>query len=1450
MSEVAFTIAGAMTLARAGVRIEDRSFGGPQVRLVAAILLAGRDRHWGIEGLADQLWPDEPPDRWRPAVRGLVSRVRRLLADAGIEDEVVTNVAGRYVVDIPGLSVDIEVARSDVSRARAALGSGDVAGADRLAGRARGVLSRPVMGEVQSPWLEHVRRTVADDHFEALLLLGQARRSAGRFAAARSVLAEAIERAPLREDAWRHLMQVEFDAGNLAAALDVYEGCRHHLRDELGVDPSPATQALHTSILQAAPPAGITVPDALGELTDGEEPHGDAPRPEPDGDPYVGLRPFERSDAARFFGRDAATQELVELLERHRAVAVVGPSGSGKSSLVRAGLLPALATGAIVDADTWPIVVMTPGRQPVTALARALLDVTDGGKREEPADPDAVADLADRLGRRPETLADTLEDRLEAAGADARARVVLVIDQAEELFTIAAPDPAEAFLSALATAVRRADGRLRPVLTLRADFYDRAAANPDMAHLLSRSQLVVPPLTGDEVEAAVVGPVRRIGGGLELGVLGRLLDEAAGQPGVLPLLQHVLWESWQHREGDMLTAAAYERVGGLRGALARHAEETYTSLDDPALARRILLRGIATRPDRSTTRRPIHRSTLAGLADDADIDATLERLVAARLLQADRSDRSDGADGHPVHQLAHEALITQWPRLRDWVERQHAHLVTARRVGEAADRWNRSERDPDWLLTGRALDDAGDLLLAGQAGDADVMLAPVEEQLVQQSLAARARRRAERRVEQAFSRAELSMPTDPEASLLLALEVLEDVDAQVPARRGELHRLLHRSIHEHRLVRRYGDVGTLVGVAPDGTSFVTARPGDPGSSTSTLDVRTIDGEVVQSLPDHAGPSTPQVTFTPDGTQLVSGDGSGTIRVWNLATGTLERIVATGPGAVGGLDVAAGSGLVAAWFVIGRGRQLVVFAADGRVIHERAPVESGHGWPRAGRTIAFDPSGTHLLTSVVAGVHGLELVDTGSWETAVTVARSDDADDLEWHRDGTCVAVGLGSLVEVLDGVTLEQLRTMSHRGMGTLTWTPDGQRLMAGGGPTPTFLDRTTPEPDTPTSPPVVVRPTGLVSPDRLRAVPGTERVLIGGLGGGVQLHDVSVSGRAEVAKLASGDGTVRSLSRGLAWSSDGDRLAIGRGDGEIAITDADTWGEVDRWRAHRHDVEWPWPPVDGRVTWAPDGTFVVSTANDGTVTIHHLDTGDDVTVQVGEGSNYWWGSCAVTPDSRHVAVVFEPIAQVLRPDGTVVASRDLPTGAHIGTALLSPDGTTLAISHFAPEGAGDDVPDLLLWHWQSDEDPRGLDLGFDAFFFSWHPDGDRIAMAGRDQDVLVIDVADGTVVERLHGHEITTHDAAHHPDGRLLATSGWDRTVRVWNLEDGSEVAVFDGLTGPPGDLAFHPNRPWLAVLDWTGVVRVWTLDLDELVVIGRGRVTRDLRDDERRAIGDGPSG
>ncbi len=383
---VSFTVAGALELARDGAVISDRAFGGPQPRLVAAMLLVDRDRAWSPEQIAAQVWPSGPPERWRPAVRLLVSRLRGLLAEVGVDERAVESRSGHYHVDLPDLAVDLEVAGDDVVRAAQALADGRLDAADDLAARARAVLSRPILPGLEAPWVEELRRTVGPDHVESLLVLGRVRRRQGRWSAARSVLAEVLGRAPFREDAWRDLMGLEAESGNVAAALQVYEDCRRQLADELGVDPSPATQELHTAILRSVPTpapvrdAEVAMPPAHALSAGPDTPDG-GPGVTVQRPPYVGLRAFEHGDAELFFGRDAAVQRLVDLLADHPTATVVGPSGSGKSSLVRAGLLPALASGAIPDADTWPVVVVVPGRRPLAALAAALVARGRGGCR-------------------------------------------------------------------------------------------------------------------------------------------------------------------------------------------------------------------------------------------------------------------------------------------------------------------------------------------------------------------------------------------------------------------------------------------------------------------------------------------------------------------------------------------------------------------------------------------------------------------------------------------------------------------------------------------------------------------------------------------------------------------------------------------------------------------------------------------------------------------------------------------------------------------------------------------------------------------------------------------------------------------------------------------------------------------------------------------------------------
>ncbi|HKJ55490.1 MAG TPA: BTAD domain-containing putative transcriptional regulator [Nitriliruptoraceae bacterium] len=1456
-----------MALAGSTARLDDHDFGGVQVRLVTAALLMSPNAGWSVETLGGEVWPAGPPARWRPAIRGLVSRTRRLLVEVGLDQEAVVSRGGRYVIDIPGLHTDVWMARDELGRAREAMAdeNGELAG--RLAGSARTVLSRPILPSIESPWVQDVRRTVAAHHLDSLLVLSQARRREGRWAAARATVDEAMALAPYREDVYREAMRVETSSGNAAAALRVYETCSRRLADDLGVDPSPPTRELFTMILRssARQPAGRRPPphqlrvrqeDAGGggHLAATRRRRGNGAAP------YVGLQAFTRDDVDRFFGREAATQRVLDLLEDQGTIVVVGASGSGKSSLVRAGVIPALSRGAIHDADLWHAMVLTPGTDPLRSLSTQFLRLGANAPASTPRSstdrsaPDVLSD-GDQLVRalldEPATLHDRIDELLTSIGADARARLLLVIDQAEELVTLADRDQANALIGGVATAMRRVDTRLVTIMTLRADFYDRAAGLSGMTHLLSRSQLVVPPMTAAELEAAITGPARRDGAQVETGLVARLLADAANRPEVLPLLQHTLWKLWSQHGGSDITEAAYERLGGLRGSLAQHAEDAWATLDHPDVGRRVLLRGVTARTGEDATRRPIERTSLSGIAPPAQILETLDSLVGARLLQADRRDTET------VYQLAHEALITHWPRLSEIVEQQRAHLMTALRVGTRADRWERDQRPRDLLLRGRLLDDAATLVAATDAGEADIRLSASEEALVTSSLRARDQRRASRRVERSLSRAELCLSSDPEAAVLLGLAVADDVREHDPGRKGRLHGILHRAVSSQRLVWHQDNVGVLLDVSSDGAGFITAaRPSDD-QSTPTVEVVSVEGDRLITFPGHAHGTLPTGAFDPDTGRVITGDASGTLRWWDPEGGVCERTVSVGHGAVRALAVAARTGLVATWSDIDRTSGcLGIVGPDGSVVRHRHLETDPSAPAPMGRVLAFDGDGTRLLAAVADNGGTLEAIQGSTGRVLATTTLSVPIDDLEWHPDDASLALGASATAQVLDADTLEQLRVTTHAGPATLTWTPDGSRVAVISVPTMVFLDRYPPPPETVGGPPVLVFTRTRGQMNAVRKVPGSNTVLMGANVHGarndqsVQLHDVSTTGPGEVATLDCGDAVTRSRSRGLSFSPDGDVLALGRGNGELALVDTLEWEEVERWRAHEHRHGAPWPDEDGAISWSPDASTVASIGNDGTLTLHRRGHDADITARLGSPTRAW-GWCGFTPDGQHVATLHDHVASVRSVDGREICRRQLDVGQTQGAADLHPDGSTMAITQ-TTTGSDGQRADLLLWNWQSG-DLRRLQLGVEVVqsswhpdSISWHPDGTTLALAGRHRDVHIVDPALGQVVKSLEGHSLPSTCVAHSVDGGLLASSGWDRTVRLWDLQTEDELLCLDAVTGPPGALAFHPTRPWLAVVDWSGSVRVWTTDLDELVTIAQSRVSRELTDAEWRAIHD----
>lgn len=365
--------------------------------------------------------------------------------------------------------------------------------------------------------------------------------------------------------------------------------------------------------------------------------------------PFKGLRVFREADAPEFFGRRRAVGQLVGRLESdERFLAVVGPSGTGKSSLVRAGLVPALRAGAVPGSHRWLAVVMMPGAQPFDGLAAGLLSVART----------AETDLAAQLAACDTALGDAA-CRIVPVGAE----LLLVVDQFEEVFTHASPDDRDAFIAALSTAATTPKVPLRVVVTMRADFFDRALRYGALATLLTSQTELVTPLTPSEVTQAITGPAEVAGITVESTLVAEIVRDIADEPGALPLLQYALTEVYE-RGGDALTVDDYQAVGGMAGALARRAEQTFADLPEPVAraARQLFLRAVTLGERTGEVRRRISRAELLDLATDpAAMRHALDAFGAARLLTFDR----DVETREPTVEIAHEALLTQWSTLQN-----------------------------------------------------------------------------------------------------------------------------------------------------------------------------------------------------------------------------------------------------------------------------------------------------------------------------------------------------------------------------------------------------------------------------------------------------------------------------------------------------------------------------------------------------------------------------------------------------------------------------------------------------------------------------------------------------------------------------------------------------------------------------------------------------------------
>ena len=637
-----FLVLGPLEVAQASG--EPLPIAGSKERTILACLVARAGRVVPVDDLIEELWGDHPPRAPEKTLISYVSRLRRELQSrrpAGSNVDVIVFRADGYTLESDGHEIDAVSFEQLAVEGHRLLDTGRPAEADPVLEEALGLWRGPAyqgyrytgFGAAEGDRLDELRRTATEDLIDSRL----AGADPGQLV---PELEAMVREEPLRERRWGQLMVALYRAGRQAEALQAFARAREVLVGELGIEPGPELQRLQAAILSHDP-----------ELERGRPTRAEPVRPT-DVCPYKGLARFDTVDAEFFFGREQVVAEAIGHLVGGRFLALVGPSGSGKSSLLRAGLMHALGSGALPGSDRWAYSVIRPGNHPLDALGHA---------------------LGDALGER-------------------RERSMLAVDQFEEVFT-ACTDVRErtAFLDTITEAAAEPDGATTIVIAMRADFYGRCAEHRALASLLASHQILVGPMDADELRRAIELPAQRADLAVEGPLTEALVSDTVGQAGGLPLLSTALLELWTHRRDRTLRLDDYLRAGGVEGAVARLAEEAFDRLDadGQAAAKRILLRLAAPGEGAEVVRR---RAPLSEFDLDRDADASRAMAVFtdARLVTI--------AEG--TAEVAHEALLHEWPRLRTWLEDDAEGRKLHRHLTESSHTWDGGGRDPADLYRG------------------------------------------------------------------------------------------------------------------------------------------------------------------------------------------------------------------------------------------------------------------------------------------------------------------------------------------------------------------------------------------------------------------------------------------------------------------------------------------------------------------------------------------------------------------------------------------------------------------------------------------------------------------------------------------------------------------------------------------------------------------------------
>jgi WD40 repeat protein len=1101
--------------------------------------------------------------------------------------------------------------------------------------------------------------------------------------------------------------------------------------------------------------------------------------------PYQGLSVFGEEDAAFFFGRETFVLELVQTTRKQPLVGVIGPSGSGKSSIVFAGLIPQLR-----GEGNWLISSFRPGNQPFYQLACALVRQLEP-ELSETQQLRSAAGLASDMQSSKITLQQVASRIKERNGGK---RLLLVADQFEELYTLCQKEEQERFADAMLAGI--SPENLTLVFTLRADFYGYVLSyRPFRDALQEYTPQLLSSMKQEELEAAIALPAQKLEVQLEAQLTQRILDDVGQEPGNLPLLEFALTRLWGKQENRVLTHHAYDEIGGVKKAIANHAELVFQQLSETQQkqAERIFVQLVRPGEGTEDTRRIATRaevgednwglvSYLAGYQARLVVTGRREDFTPSfgtPLFEATRGDGGEVSFTEDTVEVVHEALIREWRTLREWINANRQFRTWQERLKVALREWKNDNHDSGALLRGVPLTVASDWLhkRAEEVTQSERDFIQISaEQRDREKLKEKRRRQLTIIGLSSFSIISLGLAGlastgwwnagireinsfAQNSSALLSLDGEKALEASLKAvvqmqrtpwvdanTQRQVKLALMHTVHNVAAPNTLGGhARAVIGVSfsPDGKMLATASGDNTVKlwDTSTKkEIKTLKGHTDQVI---------GVSFSRDGKMLATASRDNTVKLWDTST---KKEIKT---LKGHTDQ-----------VIG-----VSFSRDGKML----------------ATASYDNT--------------VKLWDTSTKKEIKTLkGHTDQVIGVSFSRDGKMLATAsYDKTVKLWDTSTKKEIKTLKgHTGSVIgVSFSPDGKMLATAS------YDKTVKLWDTSTKKEIK---TLNGHTDQVFGVSFSRdgKILAtGSRDNTVKLWDTSTKKEIKTLK-----GHTNSIF-GVSFSPDGKMLASASYDNTVKLWDTFSKKEIKTLTGHTNQVI--------GVSFSRDGKMLASSSEDKTVKLWDTSIGTEIKTLKGHTDAV--RGVSFNPNGKMLATASADNTVKLWDTsiGTEIKTLKGHTGSVIGVSF-SPDGKMLAT-------ASADTT-VKLWDTSTKKEIKTLTGHTDAVRgVSFSPDGKMLATASADNTVKLWDTSTKKEIKTLIGHTNQVIGVSFSPDGKMLATASADNTVKLWDTSTKKEIKTLTGHTNQVIGVSFSPNGKMLATASADNTVKLWRLDFDYLV-------------------------